>query len=92
MHGEQFTEVPDRTDEERNSHIERSESTRIPSRGDSCTARPMRQQSMAEAYQIEKRNELDEKWAAFFYEANVPFNVVRHPTFIAAVEATLKAG
>jgi hypothetical protein len=47
---------------------------------------------MAEAYQIEKRNELDEKWAAFFYEANVPFNVVRHPTFIAAVEATLKAG
>ena len=78
-------------DEERNSHVERSESTRVSSRGDSCTPRPMRQQSMAEAYEIGKRQELDEKWAAFFYKGNVPFNVVRHPTFIAAVETTSKA-
>jgi hypothetical protein len=35
---------------------------------------------------------LDEKWAAFFYEANVAFNVARHPAFIAAVKATSAAG
>src|SRR5579875_1745593 len=52
----------------------------------------MRQQGMAEAFRIGKRQELDEKWAAFFYEANVAFNVARHPAFIAAVEATSKAG
>jgi len=95
MPAEQFTEVPERTEEvqeERNSQVEPSESTPILSRGDSSTTRTMRQQSFTEAYQIGKRNELDEKWAAFFYEANVSFNVVRHPTFIAAVEATSKAG
>jgi hypothetical protein len=35
---------------------------------------------------------LDEKWAAFFYESNVAFNVARHPAFVAAVKATSKAG
>ena len=44
-----------------------------------------------EAYQISVCKELDAKWASFFYEANVPFNVVRHPAFIAAVDATSKA-
>ena len=92
MQGRKFVEVSDPTEEERISRIERSESTRIPSRGDSCTTRPMRQQGMEEAYQLTKRKELDEKWATFFYEANVPFNVVRHPSFIAAVDATSKAG
>ena len=92
MHDGQFVEVPDPTGEERNSHLKQSESARISSRADSCTPRPMRQQGMTEAYQIGKRLELDEKWAAFFYKANVPFNVVRHPAFIAAVEATSKAG
>lgn len=92
MHDGHFVEVPDHMDEDRTSQMERSDSTRIPSRGDSCTARTLRQQGMTEAYQIGKRRELDEKWAAFFYEANVPFNVVRHPTFIAAVAATSKAG
>jgi hypothetical protein len=52
----------------------------------------MRQQDMTEAYQIGKRMELDEKWASFFYEANVAFNVARHPTFMAAVLATSRAG
>jgi hypothetical protein len=28
------------------------------------------------------------KWATFFYEANVVFNVVRHPSFVAAEQAT----
>jgi hypothetical protein len=35
---------------------------------------------------------LDEKWAAFFYESNVAFNVVRHLAFVAAVKATSTAG
>jgi hypothetical protein len=47
----------------------------------------LRQQHMNEAYHIAKRKELDEKWATFFYEANVAFNVVRHLTFVAAVRA-----
>jgi hypothetical protein len=35
-----------------------------------------------------KWKELDEKWATFFYESNVAFNVVRHPTFVVAMQAT----
>jgi hypothetical protein len=46
---------------------------------------------MSEAYHIKKQKELDEKWATFFYEANVAFNVVRHPPFVAAVQATSQA-
>ena len=48
----------------------------------------LRQQYMSEAYYTVKRKELDEKWANFFYQANVAFNVVRHPSFTAAVQAT----
>jgi hypothetical protein len=62
------------------------------SRGDSCNPRPLRQQQFSEAYHITKRKELDEKWAAFFYESNVAFNVARHPTFVAPVKATSTAG
>jgi hypothetical protein len=51
----------------------------------------LRQQHMNEAYHIAKRKELDEKWATFFYEANVAFNVVRHLTFVAAVRAKSQA-
>jgi hypothetical protein len=43
------------------------------------------QQHMNEAYHIARRKELDEKWATFFYEANVPFNVVKYPSFVTAV-------
>jgi hypothetical protein len=46
---------------------------------------------MADAFNIAKKKELDEKWASFFYEANVPFNVARHPAFIEAVKATSQA-
>lgn len=49
---------------------------------------PLHQQRMADAMNIAKRKELNEKWASFFYEANVPFNVARHPAFIEAVKAT----
>jgi hypothetical protein len=43
---------------------------------------------MSEAYYTMKWKELDEKWATFFYESNVAFNVVRHPTFVVAMQAT----
>ena len=52
----------------------------------------MRQQDLDEVYQLNKRKELDEKWASFFYDANVPFSVGRHPTFVEAVNATALAG
>ena len=48
----------------------------------------LRQQRMVDAFNIAKKKELDEKWASFFYEANVPFNVARHLAFIEAVRAT----
>ena len=48
----------------------------------------MRQQYMNEAYHTTKWKELDEKWANFFYQVNVAFNVVRHPSFTAAMHAT----
>jgi hypothetical protein len=62
------------------------------SRGDSYNPRPLYQQQFSEAYYITKRKELDEKWAIFFYESNVAFNVARHPAFVAAVKATSTAG
>ncbi|MHC5721300.1 MAG: hypothetical protein ACYTX0_57110, partial [Nostoc sp.] len=46
---------------------------------------------MNDAMNIAKRKELDEKWASFFYEANVPFNVARNPAFIEAVKGTTLA-
>ena len=45
----------------------------------------LRQQHISEAYYTAKQKELDEKSANFFYQANVPFNVVRHPSFTAAM-------
>jgi hypothetical protein len=66
------------------------ESTTERSRAASNQLRPstLRQQHMNEAYYIAKRKELDEKWAKNFYQANAPFNVVRHPSFTTAVRAT----
>jgi hypothetical protein len=63
------------------------ESTTERSRAASNQLRPstLWQQYMNEAYHTAKRKELDEKWANFFYQANVAFNVVRHPSFTAAV-------
>jgi hypothetical protein len=68
------------------------ESSQERSRGDSCNPRSLRQQAFTEAYHITKRKELDENWTAFFYKANVAFNVARQPAFIAAVKATSAAG
>jgi hypothetical protein len=38
-----------------------------------------------------KIQDLDKKWATFFYEVNIPFNVVRHLMFIEVVEATFES-
>ena len=51
----------------------------------------VRQRPLHEAFHVAKRKELDEKWASFFYQANVLFNVARNPAFIEAVKATSKA-
>ena len=71
----------------------RGTSSTEPSRVASCTVRccSMRQQDLDEVYQLNKRKKLDEKWGSFFYDANVPFNVGRHPTFVEAVNATALA-
>ena len=65
-----------------------------PNRVLSCIVRScsMRQQELDKAYQLNKRKKLDEKWASFFYEANVSFNVGRHHAFVAAMNATASAG
>jgi hypothetical protein len=41
---------------------------------------------------LAKKQDLDKKWATFFYEANTPFNVVQHLKFIKIVKATSKYG
>jgi hypothetical protein len=73
--------------------FEPSQSQAEPSMAASNTLRSsgLRQQHMNEAYYIAKRKQLDEKWATFFYEANVAFTIVQHPLFVAAVRATSQA-
>lgn len=51
-----------------------------------------RQWSMDEALQVGTRQKLNKLWASFFYEANIAFNVVRHPAFVKAVKETAAAG
>ena len=51
-----------------------------------------RQRSMDEALQLGLRHNLDKMWASFFYEANIAFNVARHPAFVNAVRETAAAG
>ena len=60
----------------------------------SCIVRShsIQQQELDEVYQLNKWKKLDEKWASFFYDANVSFNVDRHLTFVEAVNATASAG
>ena len=51
-----------------------------------------RQRSMDESLQLGQRHKLDTMWASFFYEANIAFNVARHPAFINAVKETAASG
>ena len=72
----------------------RGTSSTEPSQVASCTVRShsMWQQELDEIYQLNKWKELDEKWASFFYDVNIPFNVGRHPAFVEVVNAIASAG
>ena len=48
----------------------------------------LRQCSLSEGFNASTKEILDKVWASTFYEANIPFNVVRHPTSIHAVRKT----
>ena len=44
----------------------------------------LRQLNISERYNASTKQHLDNVWATAFYEANIPFNVVRHPAFVNA--------
>ena len=46
------------------------------------------QLNISEGFNASTKQHLDSVWATTFYEANIPFNVVRHPTFVYAVHGT----
>ena len=48
----------------------------------------LRQHSLPEGFNASMKEILDRVWVSTFYEANILFNVVRHPTFIHAVLET----
>jgi len=50
-----------------------------------------RQVSLPEGLNLAKKQDLDKKWATFFYGMNIPFKVVQHPTFIKIMKATSKS-
>ena len=53
--------------------------------------RPIRelyQCCLPEGFNASTKEILDKVWASTFYEENIPFNMVRHPTFIHAVRKT----
>ena len=57
---------------------------------DDAPMRELRQRSLPEGFNASMKEILDRVWALAFYEANIPFNVVRHPTFIHAVHETTR--
>ena len=57
---------------------------------DGAPKRELRQRSLPEGFNASTKEILDRVWASAFYEANIPFNVVRHPTFIHAVHETAR--
>ena len=52
--------------------------------------REMRQLSMTEGFNTSTKQLLDKAWSTAFYEANIPFNVTRHPAFVNAVRETAR--
>jgi hypothetical protein len=50
------------------------------------TPQDLRQLSMIEGFNASTKLHLDRAWASAFYEANIPFNVIRHPAFIYIVK------
>ena len=57
---------------------------------DDAPTRELRQRSLPEGFNASTKEILDRVWASAFYEANIPFNVVRHPTFIHVVHETAR--
>ena len=57
---------------------------------DDAPTQELRQRSLPEGFNASTKEILDRVWASAFYEANIPFNVVRHPTFIHAVHETAR--
>ena len=57
---------------------------------DDASMRELHQCSLPEGFNASKKEILDKVWASAFYEANMPFNVVRHSTFIHAVRETAR--
>ena len=57
---------------------------------DDTSIRELCQRSLPEGFNASTKEILDKVWASAFYEANIPFNVVRHPTFIHAVCETAR--
>lgn len=53
--------------------------------------RELRQATLPEGFNISKRQLLDKAWSSAFYEANIPFNIIRHPAFVKAVKETARA-
>ena len=48
------------------------------------------QRSLREGFNALTKEILDKVWASAFYEGNIPFNMVRHPTFIHAEHETTR--
>ena len=57
---------------------------------DDAPTRELRQRSLPEGFNASMKEILDRVWTLAFYEANIPFNVVRYPTFIHAVHETAR--
>ena len=57
---------------------------------DDAPTRELHQRSLSEGFNASTKEILDRVWALAFYEPNIPFNVVRHPTFIHAVHETAR--
>jgi hypothetical protein len=54
------------------------------------TPQELRQLSMTKGFNASTKLHLDRAWASAFNEANIPFNVIRHPAFIYAVKERAK--
>ena len=52
--------------------------------------RELRQATLPEGFNTSVRQLLDRVWSSAFYEANIPFNIIRHPTFVKAVQETAR--
>ena len=57
---------------------------------DETPMKELRQRSLLEGFNASTKEILDKVWASTFYEANILFNMVRHPMFIHAMQETAR--